>query len=129
MSNRSLARWLVSLPALLVGSMLFWTMALGSGALSLLAVAGLSEGSPVVQMGEVPPPTATEPMPGQPVGAAGYPERSILVHLQESAEPEDVNDNLGAVAPGQADQTDQADDDGTGQMSGRAAAPAPSDPN
>ena len=119
MSNRSLARWLVSLPVLVVGSMLFWTMALGSGALSLLAVAGLSEGSPVVQMGEIPP-TATEPMPGQP---AGYPERSILVHLQESAEPEDVNDNLGAVAPG------DSDDDGTGQMSGRAEAPASSDPN
>ncbi len=128
MSNRSLARWLVSLPVLLVGSMLFWTMALGSGALSLLAVAGLSEGPQVVQMEEVSP-TATEPMPGQAVGAAGYPERSILVHLQESAEPEDVNDNLGAVAPGEVDQADQADDDGTGQMSGRAEAPALSDPN
>jgi len=128
MSNRSLARWLVSLPVLVVGSMLFWTMALGSGALSLLAVAGLSEGAPVVQMGETPP-TATEPVPGQPAGAAGYPERSILVHLQESAEPEDVNDNLGAVAPGEMDQADQSNDDGTGQMSGRAEAPAPSDPN
>jgi hypothetical protein len=122
MSNRSLARWLISLPVLLVGSMLFWTVALGSGALSLLAVAGLSEGPQVLQMGEVPP-TALEPMPGEAVHAAGYPERSILVHLQESAEPEDVNDNLGAASPG------DSDDDGTGQMSGRAEAPAPSDPN
>jgi hypothetical protein len=117
-SARSTARWVISLPLLLVGSMMFWTMALGSGAISLLTVAGLSQASqplddaaPQGETGEIAP-TAAEPLPGHALGTAGNP---IVVHLQESAEPEDVNDNLGAVAPGES-----ADDDGTGQMSGQA---------
>jgi hypothetical protein len=121
-SARSTARWVISLPLLLVGSMMFWTMALGSGAISLLAVAGLSQTSQASQplddgASEVEPgATAVEPAPGH---ALGGPANPILVHLQESAEPEDVNDNLGAVVPGEADQA-QLDDDGTGQMSGQA---------
>jgi hypothetical protein len=113
-SARSTARWVISLPLLLVGSMMFWTMALGSGAISLLAVAGLSQASQPLDddAAQVEPgPTAAEPAPGH---ALANPANPILVHLQESAEPEDVNDNLGAVAP------DQVDDDGTGQMSGQA---------
>jgi len=35
-SGRSTARWVVSLPLLLAGSLMFWSMALGSGAVSLL---------------------------------------------------------------------------------------------
>jgi hypothetical protein len=124
-SARSTARWVISLPLLLVGSMMFWTMALGSGAVSLLAVSGLAGGpqpfdelvktgevgevGEVGHLGEVAA-TAAEPMPGQALGTRANP---IVVHLQESAEPEDVNDNLGAVAPG------ESDDDGTGQMSGQ----------
>jgi hypothetical protein len=60
-------------------------------------------------------------MPGPILGTPANPANPILVHLQESAEPEDVNDNLGAAAPG------ESDDDGTGQMSGQALSPA--DPN
>jgi hypothetical protein len=123
-SARSTARWVISLPLLLVGSMMFWTMALGSGAISLLAVAGLSQASQAPQIVDddaaqvEPGPTSAEPAPGH---ALGSPANPILVHLQESAEPEDVNDNLGAVAPGEADQAQvQGDDDGTGQMSGQA---------
>ena len=132
-SARSTARWVISLPLLLVGSMMFWTMALGSGAISLLAVAGLSQASQASQPLEdgasweaEPDPTAVEPGPGHALGNSANPANPILVHLQESAEPEDVNDNLGAVAPGEADQVQvdqaqvQVDDDGTGQMSGQA---------
>jgi hypothetical protein len=123
-SARSTARWVVALPLLLVGSMLFWTMALGSGAISLLAVTGFAEvpqpSDDLPMAGEVAP-TATEPMPGPILGTQANPANPILVHLQESAEPEDVNDNLGAAAPG------ESDDDGTGQMSGQALSPA--DPN
>jgi len=115
-SSRSTARWVISLPLLLVGSMMFWTMALGSGAISLLAVSGLAGGpqpfdelARTGEVGEVAA-TAAEPMPGQALGSRANP---IVVHLQESAEPEDVNDNLGAVTPG------ESDDDGTGQMSGQ----------
>lgn len=125
----SWARWVVCLPLLLVGSMLFWSMALGSGAISLLAVTGFAEVPQPADdpgtsaSGEVAP-TAAEPMPGQGAGMSGSPARpgnSILVHLQESAEPEDVNDNLGAVAPS------ESDDDGTGQLP--AQGPSASDPN
>ncbi len=123
-SARSTARWVVVLPLLLVGSMLFWTMALGSGAISLLAVTGFAEvpqpSDDLPAAGDVAP-TATEPMPGPILGTQANPANPIVVHLQESAEPEDVNDNLGAAAPG------ESDDDGTGQMSGQALSPA--DPN
>jgi hypothetical protein len=112
---------------LLVGSMLFWSVALGSGALSLLAVTGFSATSDELGSAAEAAPTATaaEPLPGHAAGESGSP---ILIHLQESAEPEDVNDNLGAVAPAEADQSDQPDrlerlnDDGTGRLPGQAQA-------
>jgi hypothetical protein len=119
-SCRSAARWVVCLPLLLVGSMLFWTMALGSGALSLLAVVGLSEVNQDLAPAEMAP-TATEPMPGHATGDSLVP---IIVHLQESAEPEDVNDNLGAVGP------IDTDDDGTGSLPAQGQAlSSTSDPN
>lgn len=118
---RSTARWVMAIPLLLVGSMLFWTTALGSGAISLLAVTGFA-GVPQASDDLATPvevaPTAIEPMPGPTLGSPANP---IMIHLQESAEPEDVNDNLGAALPS------ESDDDGTGQMSGQALSPA--DPN
>jgi hypothetical protein len=131
LSGRSTARWVVSLPLLLAGSLMFWSMALGSGAVSLLAVTGLagactvSHGRQLLdqngdQIAEDPgadgeiAATAAEPMPGYlPPPREG----SILVHLQESAEPEDVNDNPGAVGPA---ESEPSDDDGTGQLSAQA---------
>ena len=83
-------RQLAVLPLVFAGAMLFWTMALSLGAVSLIGLGALASGD--VQMEFMgPPPTATEPMPGQAEG--------ISVQIQESAEPEDVNDNAGAVAP------------------------------
>jgi|HubBroStandDraft_6_1064221.scaffolds.fasta_scaffold342804_1 hypothetical protein len=134
LTGRSTARWVVSLPLLLAGSLMFWSMALGSGAVSLLAVTGLagactvSHGRQLLDQngdqtaddpgdpgsdGEIAA-TAAEPMPGYlPPPREG----SILVHLQESAEPEDVNDNPGAVVPA---DSEPSDDDGTGQLSAQA---------
>jgi hypothetical protein len=86
-------RKLALLPLVLIGSMLFWSMALGLGAVSLVAVAGLQadDNSDAPDLPEVPP-SATEPMPG-------HAAEPITVHIQESSEPEDVNDNAGAVLP------------------------------
>ena len=131
LTGRSTARWVVSLPLLIAGSLMFWSMALGSGAVSLLAVTGLagactvSHGRLLLDQagdqsaddseadGEIAA-TAAEPMPGYLPPAR---EGSILVHLQESAEPEDVNDNPGAVGPA---DSEPSDDDGTGQLSAQA---------
>jgi hypothetical protein len=86
---------------LFIGSMMFWTVALGLGGWSLMAVSG---GALVEPVG--PAPTATEPMPGTealaPAPAAEriavQPDR-IPVQMEESQEPEDVNDNAGSVTP------------------------------
>jgi hypothetical protein len=87
---RSGLRQLAVLPLVFAGAMLFWTMALSLGAFSLIGLGALTSGE--VQVEYVGPgATGVEPMPGQPEG--------ISVHIQESAEPEDVNDNLGAAEP------------------------------
>jgi hypothetical protein len=98
---------MVLLPLVLVGSMLFWTVAFGLGGLSLLAATGgLATGDAFVP--ELTAPSA-EPMPGH--------VEPITVHIEESAEPEDVNDNAGAAAP---------QDEGQGQDEPPASAgPAP----
>jgi hypothetical protein len=92
------ATWVAWLPLLFVGAMLFWTIALGLGGLSLVTVTALS----AVDDNQVRfttdyapmPPTATEPMPGNAAASDG-----ILVRLQESPEAEDVNNNAGALSP------------------------------
>jgi hypothetical protein len=88
--------WAAYLPLLFIGAMMFWTVALGLGGWSLMVV---SEG--VSEPAAVPSATATEPMPGtdvQPV-LDRMPDR-IPVQMEESQEPEDVNDNAGNVRPG-----------------------------
>jgi hypothetical protein len=87
------ATWVAWLPLLFVGAMLFWTIALGLGGLSLVTVTALSAGDDV-QVYVPMPPTATEPMPGNATASDG-----ILVRLQESPELDDVSDNTGAVSP------------------------------
>jgi hypothetical protein len=84
-------RQLAVLPLVFAGALMFWTMALSLGAFSLMGLGALTAGEVQLEIG--PMPTAAEPMPGQ-----GHPE-GISVQIQESAEPEDVNDNAGAVAP------------------------------
>lgn len=92
LSVRSVVRKAALLPLVLGGAMAFWTMALGLGGLSLVAVTALSQDVETYPLGtqEFIPPTAVEPMPGH--------FEPITVQIQESSEPEDVNDNAGATA-------------------------------
>jgi hypothetical protein len=119
-------RWVAWMPLLFVAAFLYWSVALGLGGLSLMAASAISgdlqegqEGQEGQQGTEGPDlaPSVMEPAPGH---ASIEP---IVIHLEESAEPEDVNDNAGAVMPN--DQADsQADvhgdnDDGTGRLPGQ----------
>jgi hypothetical protein len=78
----------------MVGSLLYWTLAIGLGAQSLMIAGALSY---------VPQPSDTagtggvmlEPSPPTADMVDGM-GGTILIQLQESAEPEDVNDNPGA---------------------------------
>jgi hypothetical protein len=81
----------------MVGSMLYWSVALGLGGLSLMAASALSvttDSSLGLQIGEAPETESATPID---VVDATTPIGSILVHLEESEEPEDVNDNAGAA--------------------------------
>jgi hypothetical protein len=107
-------RWVAWMPLLFVAAFLYWSVALGLGGLSLMAASAISgdcTGDPAtVDFG----PPALEPVPGHALS------EPIVIHLEESAEPEDVNDNAGAVMP--VDQVDsQGDDnDGTGRLPGQS---------
>ena len=83
--------WAAWLPLLFIGAMMFWTVALGLGGWSLMVVGSDALGD------DAPAPTATaiEPKPVEDTGAS---ER-IQVQMEESQEPEDVNDNAGAAPP------------------------------
>ena len=85
--------WAAWLPLLFIGAMMFWTVALGLGGWSLMVVGSdaLGDDDPV------PAPTATaiEPKPVEDPG----PSERIQVQMEESQEPEDVNDSAGAVSP------------------------------
>jgi hypothetical protein len=71
--------------------MMFWTIALLLGGWSLMVV---SDGA-LEAAG--PAPTVTEPMPGVDTQGAGGTFDRIPVQVEESQEPEDVDDNPGAV--------------------------------
>jgi hypothetical protein len=107
-------RWVAWMPLLFVAAFLYWSVALGLGGLSLMAASAISGD---IDDGPDLAPSVMEPAPGH---ASIEP---IVIHLEESAEPEDVNDNPGAVmANDQADsQIDVQIDgnDGTGRLSGQ----------
>jgi hypothetical protein len=112
-------RWVAWMPLLFVAAFLYWSVALGLGGLSLMAASAISGDLQDGQGLEGPElaPSVMEPAPG-------HTSEPIVIHLEESAEPEDVNDNVGAVMP--ADQADsqidvQTDgDDGTGRLPGQS---------
>jgi len=87
-----------------IGAMMFWTVALGLGGWSLMVVGSdaLGDDAPV------PAPTATaiEPKPFED-SAVGTSER-IQVQMEESQEPEDVDDNSGTVWGGAFDRDEVA---------------------
>jgi hypothetical protein len=78
-----MARWIVALPLLLVGSLLFWSLALSLGGLSLMRAMVLASPSGAVELGDVG---------AADVSDSAFTSGSIVVHLQESAEPEDLAD-------------------------------------
>jgi hypothetical protein len=114
-------RWVAWMPLLFVAAFLYWSVALGLGGLSLMAASAISGDVQDGPEGLDLAPSMMEPAPGH---ASIEP---IVIHLEESAEPEDVNDNSGAVMPN--DQADsQSDlrpdlhpdsDDGTGRLPGQ----------
>ena len=101
-------RWLVWFPVLMVGSLLYWTVALGLGGMSLMAVSALSAGQEGVGagvgMGIGNGGLGLSPS-GEADTAQAMPPRDgyepIIVRLEESVEPEDVDDNAGCgLSPG-----------------------------
>jgi hypothetical protein len=92
-------RWYLWVPVVMVASLMYWTVALGLGGLSLMAASALSAGQDL----------------GMGMGTATYDQAvtnrydqsydPIVVHLEESVEPEDVNDDVGC---GYTDQGDAA---------------------
>jgi hypothetical protein len=99
-------RWVAWMPLLFVAAFLYWSVALGLGGLSLMAASAISGD---LDQGPELAPSVMEPAPGRALN------EPIVIHLEESAEPEDVNDNAGAVLPN--DQVDN--DDGTGRLPGQ----------
>jgi hypothetical protein len=82
---RTTFRWIVLLPVLMMGSLLYWSVAIGLGGLSLMAASMLSVTAP------------RQPALGRETLDVNDGTTSITVHLEESVEPEDVNDNAGAA--------------------------------
>jgi hypothetical protein len=89
-------RWILMLPVLMVGSLVYWSVAIGVGGLSLMTASALSASSVRVVL----------PQPGADTGEARSPvdlgdgtvaAGPIFVHIEDSVEPEDVNDNAGAA--------------------------------
>jgi hypothetical protein len=88
---RFVARWMLLTPVLMVGSLLFWSLAITLGATSLHVATNL-----VPQVAETAGAAGsdeTAPMSAEMVDGMGG---TIMIHLEESTEPEDVNDNIGA---------------------------------
>ena len=101
MAMTTTRRWLIWLPVVMVASLLYWTVALGLGGMSLMAVSALSGsdgagGFAIGAMGTTGGDTDTaQATPARD----GY--EPIIVHLEESVEPEDVDDNPGCgLSPG-----------------------------
>ncbi|HVV15593.1 MAG TPA: hypothetical protein VHH90_00210 [Polyangia bacterium] len=107
-SERPSTRWIAWMPLLFVSAFLYWSVALGLGGLSLMATSALTGGcrARTWQMNAA----SIEPLPGR---LSGEP---IIVHLQESAEPSDEQDQ-DTVEPAEVDLTT---DDGTGSLPGHA---------
>jgi hypothetical protein len=108
MTTTTLRRWLVWIPVLMVASLLYWTVALGLGGMSLMAVSALSQEHDS-QLFTLPPSGGDTDTAAATSSRDGY--EQIVVHLEESVEPEDVDDNPGCglsggtVTAGDADGT------------------------
>jgi hypothetical protein len=85
-------RWFMWIPVLMVASLLFWTLALALGGMSLMAANKVSLFESHCRFAS---PEVSPDMDG--AGSRnGY--DPIVVHIEESGEPEDVDDNPGTGA-------------------------------
>jgi hypothetical protein len=101
-ATTTMRTWLVWIPVLMVGSLIYWTVALGLGGMSLMEVSSLSvNDGALVLSGDIDSATVTPPRDGY---------EPIIVHLEESVEPEDVDDNPGCgLSGGDSSSADAAD--------------------
>jgi len=88
------AAWL---PLIFIGAMMFWTVALSLGGWSFMLVN--EHAMEMDAVAPAPTATATESMPGVEAAAGIGGSERIPVQMEESQEPEDVDDNLGAALP------------------------------
>jgi hypothetical protein len=102
-------RWIVLLPVLMVGSLLYWSVAIGLGGMSLMMAGAISNAQDITF--GVSPDSETGSGATLDVGDI------ITVHLEESEEPEDVNDNAGAAGFTQLTDDQQAAVPGPGPTS------------
>ena len=88
------AAWL---PLIVIGAMMFWTVALGLGGWSFMLVNERALDVDVV----APAPTATETetMPGAGAAAGISGSERISVQMEPSQVPEDLNDTVGPALP------------------------------
>jgi hypothetical protein len=73
----------------MVGSLLYWSVAIGLGGLSLMTASALSSGTDSS--------FSIEEYSDNENATLDVGDSPITVHLEESAEPEDVNDNAGTA--------------------------------
>jgi hypothetical protein len=112
-SGRPLSRLLIWTPLLMVAALLYWTIALGLGGQSLLALTMVSGQSGKDDVG---PTIGPRPADDQDALVPATDDaESIIVHLQESVEPEDVNDNAGSGTPTASDDPAVVNVPGPGQ--------------
>jgi len=90
---RKTLRWIVLLPVLMVGSLLYWSVAIGLGGVSLMMASALSADATLTVSTDTDTPVAPTAVDVDVVNGSN----TITVHLEESEEPEDVNDNAGAA--------------------------------
>lgn len=82
-------RWFMWIPVLMVASLLFWTVALALGGMSLMAANKISLFESHCRF------SATDVSPDMDGAGSRNGYDPIVVHIEESGEPEDVNDNPG----------------------------------
>jgi hypothetical protein len=92
------------IPVLMVASLLFWTLALALGGMSLMAANKISLFDAHCRF--------TSPEVSADINIDGAGSHSgydpIVVHIEESGDPDDVDDDATAAAPDDQDSTQQA---------------------
>jgi hypothetical protein len=122
--SRRRPAWLVWIPVLMVAALLYWTVALGLGGLSLMAVNALSSADldeVDVHLAETATATVAEPEPTAAEPAPGY--EPIVVHLQESTEPQDIQQDVQQDVQDVEDVNDNPGSAGAATGSGAQVAP------